>query len=114
VAAALAAYANAFLGSFQFDDFNVVVRQGAVHSLAAWWDSMPGIRPLLKLSYALSWSAGGGTAPFHALNVALHAANVLLVWAILGELWARLELAQARFAAFAGALLFALHPARSR
>jgi tetratricopeptide (TPR) repeat protein len=113
VAATLAAYANAFGGSFQFDDFNVIVRQPAVHSLAAWWDSMPGIRPLLKLSYALSWSAGGGTLAFHVINVALHAANVLLAWAILQELWARMGVGDARVAAFAGALLFALHPAHT-
>jgi protein O-mannosyl-transferase len=111
--AALAAYANAFGGSFQFDDFNVIVRQPAVHSLGAWWDSMPGIRPLLKLSYALSWSAGGGTLAFHALNVALHAANVLLVAVVLEALWRRMGVADAGFAAFAGALLFALHPANT-
>ena len=110
---ALAAYANAFGGSFQFDDFNVIVREGAVHSLGAWWESMPGIRPLLKLSYALSWSAGGGTLAFHAVNVALHAANVLLVWALLRELWRRMGVEQAPAAAFAGALLFALHPAHT-
>ena len=109
--AVLAAYANAFGGSFQFDDFNVIVRQPAVHSPGAWWDSMPGIRPLLKLSYAFSWSFGGGTVAFHALNVALHAANVLLVWAVLRELWRRMGVPEA--AAFAGALLFALHPAHT-
>ena len=114
VLAALAAYANAFLGAFQFDDFNVIVRQGAVHSLPAWRDSMPGIRPLLKLSYALSWSAGGGgTFAFHAVNVALHAANALLVWALLQEIWRRAGIKEAAFAAFAGALLFALHPANT-
>lgn len=114
VAAVLAAYLNAFGGSFQFDDFNVIVRQPAVHSLAAWWDSMPGIRPLLKLSYALSWSAGGGdTLAFHAVNVALHAANVLLAWAVLAELWRRMGVGEAGAAAFAGALLFALHPAHT-
>ena len=114
LAAVLAAYANAFGGSFQFDDFNVIVRQPAVHSLAAWWESMPGIRPLLKLSYTLSWSAGdGSTAAFHAVNVALHAANVLLAWAILRELWDRMGVADVRMAAFAGALLFALHPAHT-
>jgi len=113
LAAALVAYANAFGGSFQFDDFNVIVRQGAVHSLGAWWESMPGIRPLLKLSYALSWSAGGGTLAFHAVNVSLHAANVLLVWALLRELCSRMGVSQAPAAAFAGALFFALHPAHT-
>lgn len=113
VLAALAAYANAFRGAFQFDDFNVIVRQGAVHSLAAWWDSMPGIRPLLKLSYALCWSTGIGTPAFHLVNVALHAANALLVWAVLQAIWARAGIREAGFAAFAGALLFALHPANT-
>jgi tetratricopeptide (TPR) repeat protein len=113
-AAALAAYANAFFGSFQFDDFNVIVHQGAVHSLGAWWDSMPGIRPLLKLSYALSWSAGGGgTHAFHAVNIMLHAANVLLVWQLLRVLFERMGVAGEGFAAFTGALLFALHPAHT-
>ncbi len=113
-AAALAAYGNAFFGSFQFDDFNVIVRQGAVHSLGAWWDSMPGIRPLLKLSYALSWSAGGGgTYAFHAVNIMLHAANVLLVWQVLRTLFERMGVGGEGFAAFAAALLFALHPAHT-
>jgi hypothetical protein len=114
VAAVLAAYANAFGGSFQFDDFNVIVREGAVHSPGAWWESMPGIRPLLKLSYALCWSAGGGsTFSFHLLNVAVHAANALLVWALLQEVWARAGMKEAGWAAFAGAMLFALHPANT-
>jgi tetratricopeptide (TPR) repeat protein len=114
VAAALAAYAGAFAGRFQFDDFNVIVHPEAVHSLGAWWDSMPGIRPLLKLSYALSWIAGGGgETAFHLVNVALHAGNVLLVWAILRTLFERMGAGGDGFAAFAGALLFALHPAHT-
>jgi tetratricopeptide (TPR) repeat protein len=113
-AAALAAYGNAFFGAFQFDDFNVIVHHGAVHSLGAWWDSMPGIRPLLKLSYALSWSAGGGgTYAFHAVNVMLHAVNVLLVWHVLRALFERMGVGGDGFAAFVGALLFALHPAHT-
>jgi len=114
LAAALAVYASTFSGSFQFDDFNVIVDQGAVHSLGAWWDSMPGIRPLLKLSYALSWSAGGGsTLAFHAVNIALHAANVVLVWQLLGTLFERMGVDREGFAALAAALVFALHPAHT-
>jgi len=114
VAAVLAAYAGVFGGSFQFDDFNVIVHQGAVHSPGAWWASMPGIRPLLKLSYALSWSAGGGgTLAFHAVNVALHAANAVLVWSILRLVFERMGADADGFAAFAAALLFALHPAHT-
>jgi protein O-mannosyl-transferase len=113
VLAALAAYANALGGAFQYDDYNVIVDQGAVHSLGAWWDSMPGIRPLLKLSYAFSWSLGGGTVAFHVLNVALHAANAVLVWSLLRVLFERMGVDADGFAAFAAALLFALHPAHT-
>lgn len=114
VLAALAAYAGAFAGAFQFDDYNVIVREGAVHSLGAWWESMPGIRPLLKLSYALCWIAGdGSTLPFHAVNVTLHATNVLLAWGILRLLFERMGVGGDGFAAFAAALFFALHPAHT-
>ena len=48
--AALAAYLNAFQGDFQFDDYNVIVNNPAVHSLSAWLTDLRGIRPILKLT----------------------------------------------------------------
>ena len=54
VVAVLLAYLNALGAAFQFDDYNVIVNNPSVHSLPAWLDSMPGIRPLLKFSYALN------------------------------------------------------------
>ena len=70
----------AFLGgSFQFDDWNVIVNEPRIHSLAAWWESMPGIRPLLKLSYALNFSFDESPAGFRAFNVLIHALNATLV-----------------------------------
>jgi hypothetical protein len=84
-----AAYANAFAGGFQFDDWNVVVGDPRVQSLGAWWASMPGIRPLLKLSYAANHASGAGLAGFHAVNLALHASNALLALALLRRLEAR-------------------------
>ena len=53
--ATLLAYGNSLQADFQFDDFNVIVLNNAVHSLQAWWASMPGIRPLQKLYYAANW-----------------------------------------------------------
>ena len=44
---ALAAYGNSFNAAFQFDDYNVIVDNANVHSLAAWWRHVVGIRPLL-------------------------------------------------------------------
>jgi len=66
------AYFNALEASFQFDDWDVIVRDPRVQDLMAWWSSMPGMRPLLKLSYALNHVTGGGAAVLQALNLVLH------------------------------------------
>ena len=79
-------YLNALGASFQFDDWNVIVNDTRVQSLAAWWHSMPGIRPLLKLTYAVNHATGFGVVGFHAVNIAIHAANALLVLLLLERL----------------------------
>jgi hypothetical protein len=104
--AVAAAYANALTASFQFDDWNVIVRQVKVHGLAAWWASMPGIRPLLKLSFALNWAVSPSPIGFHLVNVVIHAANACLVYALLKK---RTETA----VALTTALIFALHPVQT-
>jgi tetratricopeptide (TPR) repeat protein len=121
-AAAAAASATAFSGTFQFDDFAVIVGDPRVASLEAWWRSMPGIRPLLKLSYAANHASGLGLAGFHAVNVAVHVGAAVLALALLRRL-ERLVLPApgpavplppaAAAAALLGALLFALHPAQT-
>ena len=107
------AYAVALAAPFHFDDFHVIVDNPRVHGLGAWWASMPGIRPLLKLSYALDWSRSPTAAGFHATNLCLHALNALLVWAVARQWLAQLapRLARPLAAAWGVALLFALHPA---
>ncbi len=115
----LAALALAYLpslgASFQFDDWNVIVRDARVQSLAAWLASMPGIRPILKLSYALNHELGGGTAAFRAVNVGVHALNSALVAVVLRGLGLRLALEPraAGLAALVAAAVFALHPVQS-
>jgi protein O-mannosyl-transferase len=115
VAAVAVAYANALGAAFQFDDWNVIVHDPRVQSLAAWWSSMPGIRPLLKLSYAANHASPFGVVGFHAVNVGVHAANALLVLWLLARLAWREGLAarQATLAAWVGALVFALHPVQT-
>lgn len=80
------AYLNVLAAGFQFDDFNVIVDNPAVHSLSAWWAGMPGIRPLLKLSYTLNWLLDPDPAGFHAVNVLLHLLNCVLVWRLSAHL----------------------------
>lgn len=106
-------YLPALAGPFQFDDYGVIVQNPQVHGLAAWWQSMPGIRPLLKLSYALNRSLSPDPFGFHLFNVVLHALNALLVWAVAAQ-WLRRLAPRSRqplLCAGAVALLFALHPA---
>lgn len=109
------AYANALQASFQFDDWDVIVRDPRVQDLTAWWSGMPGMRPLLKLSYALNHASGAGVVGFHAVNVAIHAVNGLLILCLvrcfahqLGE-----SPAMAGWLALATALIFVLHPVQT-
>jgi len=102
-AVAAAAYLPSLAGVFQFDDYNVIVHYPTVHS----WEALleragGGVRPLLKASYTLNWTLGGG---FSLLNIALHAMNAALLF-LIGE-----QLFRDRRAALIAALLFALHPA---
>ncbi len=110
IIAVLLAWSNALTASFQFDDFNVIVNNPAVHSLGAWWDSMPGIRPLLKLSYAFNWAVSSGAFGFHLFNVLVHAANAVLVFLLLRTL--RPGVADSLLP-FVIAMLFALHPVQT-
>ena len=106
--AVAAAYATAFLGTFQFDDWRAIVNEPRVQSIHAWWGSMPGIRPLLKASYAVNWASGLGLGGFHAVNVGIHLANAFLAYSLFRRLGPPRP-----GAALLGALLFALHPAQT-
>ena len=103
-----ALYANACTGSFQFDDFNVIVEQPAVHTYTAWAAALPGIRPLLKASYLLNWTLDPGPLGFHLVNVAIHAGNSVLAYLLLRRFQARAGAPAAT--AFLAALIFAVHP----
>jgi hypothetical protein len=72
---------------------------------------MPGIRPLLKLTFAANRASGAGLAGFHAVNLAVHLSSAFLAWALLRRLAARLGSPPA--AALLGALLFAVHPVQT-
>lgn len=101
--------------SFQFDDWNVIVNEPRVHSLAAWWQSMPGIRPLLKLSYALNLTLDSNPSGFRLVNISIHALNATLVGLLLRARGIRsgLTATTASQAALLASLLFALHPVQT-
>ena len=108
-------YANSWWGVFQFDDYNVIVDLDSVHSLSAWWlDGGQGIRPVLKLSYALNWVSGLGVAGFHGVNLAIHALTTGVVFQLMRRLLVAWNVEGPRNAwAWTGAALFAVHPAHT-
>jgi tetratricopeptide (TPR) repeat protein len=115
LAATTLAYLDALLGAFQFDDYNIIVDNPNVHSLAAWWQQALTLRPLLKLGYALNWSSGLGAFGFHVANLLLHLANVALLWRLSAHFprapdWSPDRVRHARLLLL---LLFALHPIQS-
>lgn len=111
LAAVALAYSSAVIGGFQFDDFNVIVDNLAV---THWPPDLSGLRPLLKLSYAINWALGEGPAGFHAFNVLVHWLNSVLVLALgLRLSHQHLPAEDASYAALVAALLFALHPAHT-
>lgn len=114
-AAALLAWVSGIDGVFQFDDFNVIVDNPAVHSWAAWWASMPGIRPLLKASYTFNVTLGGSLPGFHLVNGGLHLVNALLVRRIVERLLlgTGMVAGRCRHSALWSAILFAVHPAQT-
>ena len=84
-ALAIIAYLPSLAGVFHFDDYNVIVHYPTVHS----WEALleragGGVRPLLKASYTLNWTLGGG---FHLLNIALHAMNAVFLFLIAERLF---------------------------
>ena len=104
-------YLNSFRGVFQFDDYNVIVDNGGVHTWGAFLAGLPGgIRPLLKFTYTLNWTWGPAPFGFHLVNVALHAANAVMLFILASRIGGP---SVSRFAALLPALLFAVHPVQT-
>jgi tetratricopeptide (TPR) repeat protein len=122
-AAAVAVYARSFSVPFLFDDLTSIPENPHIRSLwplsraltAPPYTTIAG-RPLVCLSFALNYAAGGlHVAGYHAVNLALHVACVLLLWTLLRRTFANARMGEAvnRHAdglAAAAALLWAVHP----
>ncbi|MCB9916139.1 MAG: tetratricopeptide repeat protein [Planctomycetes bacterium] len=122
LAAGAAAYANSLHGVFVFDDTYTIETNPNLRSLLPLSSSLTGPggttvsgRPLPAFSLALNYAAGG-LEPFgyHVVNVALHLAAALALFALLRTTLRDHLGARGRFAAtgpaFLAALLWELHP----
>src|SRR5204863_7179459 len=92
VAAVVVAYTPAFSAGWIWDDDSYVTRNGVLRSLAGLWQiwAAPGATaqyyPLTFTSFWLEYHVWGlWPAGYHAVNVALHAGNALLLWRILSR-----------------------------
>ena len=106
------AYGNSFAGVWQFDDHAVLLADPRVQSLDAWWQSLPHLRPVFKLSVALQHQIDAGLFGFHLFNLVLHLANTLLLFGLLRAL-PSLALKQSPVLVLLITAVFALHPAQT-
>lgn len=107
-------YANSLTGPFVFDDRGTVVDNHSIESLTsadvlrAPTEVPTAGRPVVNVLFALNYAAGGrDVAGYHVVNIALHIACALMLFALIKRL------AQDEWAALAGALLFGVHPLAS-
>ena len=126
VAAGVLAYANALSNPFVLDDESSVVQNGEIRSftnlgrvLFPSANSPVAGRPLVSLSFALNYAAGGlDPRGYHAVNLAMHVLCALLILGLvrrtlllpsLGDRWG----SAASEIGFAVALLWVVHPLTS-
>jgi tetratricopeptide (TPR) repeat protein len=104
-AAALAAFGASLVSGFHFDDYAIF--DDSLYAPGSGWSAIFAVRqtrPLTYLTFWLNRALGGHDAIFyHALNLALHLAAVLLAYECLLRL-------MDRRAAWLAAALFAVHP----
>jgi protein O-mannosyl-transferase len=110
VFASLLVYANTLWNDFAYDDFPFILGNNSIHLPLAqmFWApySTDGFwRPVVLMVHAANFAVGG-THPFtyHLFNLLAHAGVVLIFYRLLLELLGRPR------AAFAAALLYAVHP----
>ena len=125
ILAVLACYLNSFSVPFQFDDADYILNNPAVRDPSILLDPsrIQGhmLRHFLMNRYVgfvslwANFAAGGASTPgYHAVNVAVHLANALLLYALVLAGWRTPRMkgagGRAPLAALGAALIFAAHP----
>lgn len=120
VTAVVVAYAGGVSNPFIFDDVGAIALNPQIRSLSPSVALSPpaetpvGGRPLVNLSFALNYAAGGlDPAGYHLVNIALHAMCALLLFGLIRRIVSQWHGEGATMFAFAVALVWAMHPLNS-
>lgn len=120
-ALSVAAYANALANPFVFDDGVAIERNLRIRTLWPPWimlapprDTPVAGRPVVNVSFALNYAAGGlDPRGYHAVNLALHAACAWLLFELVRRTLRSRRAASPDAVALAAAAVFAVHPLAS-
>ena len=106
--AALVAFGGSLAGTFHFDD-SLLLHDAVLASPSGWWEVFRPLqtRPLAWLTFWINRQISTAPALWHLFNLLLHVAAVMLVWRVLRNLLTEK-------AAFAGTLVFAVHPIQAQ
>lgn len=123
LALVLVTYSNSFSGGFEGDSGPLVTQDpriqqatranfGQIFTQQYWYPTADSgvYRPLVTLSWMFNYVLLGNrehATGYHAVNLMLHMANVILAWLLALEIWKK------PLAAFFTAAIFALHPVNS-
>jgi Flp pilus assembly protein TadD len=117
VAAVAVVYANSLQVPFVFDDAPAITGNPTIRQLGTAFAPPGGQgltvegRPVLNVSLALNYAAGGtAVAGYHLVNLAIHAGAALLLCAVVRRTLTMLAHPAAGAIAFFTALLWAVHP----
>src|SRR5881409_1489315 len=108
IAVAFGAYAGAFQGDFQFDDFAATLQNSHLDRWQTFFGHLDHmVRPVLYATFLVDRSLYGDSATgYHLLNLLLHLSSGLLVYRILTHAVTE----ETKHLPFWTALLFLIHP----
>jgi tetratricopeptide (TPR) repeat protein len=118
----IAAYSNTLTAPFTFDTVLNITENPAIRDVAnipALFTGSEGIfasRPLMHATFAMNYYLGGlDTAGYHALNIAIHIVNGILLYLLILATGKHMGLKRGELAPAAAfsALLFTLHPVQT-
>ncbi|OIJ73519.1 MAG: hypothetical protein A2V21_304100 [Deltaproteobacteria bacterium GWC2_55_46] len=114
---AVAVYSNTFTATFQFDDYLYVVDYSSAYRPESFWPP-GGTRYFTYITFALNFFANGmDVRGYHAVNIAIHIANGILVFFFSGLLTRTPRLSEKGLPSFQiaalAALLFIVHPVQT-